>query len=381
MKLSRGLIILSFFYLAACAQQGEGELYQEGPIFVEPIEYHHQYDLNTHPFNKMVCDPFADQSNSGAQDGLIAHLYYLKKDQRNYTKVADYFEHGTKSDKKFFFSTLEIPTIHFSGGFPLESGGVVENDEGEILDQFFALRFQSVLTLAEDQEPGFYELALLADDGAVMSVHDGNDYQVVVDNDGIHPTKMGCGDTIYIDKDTELDVQIDYFQGPRNFLALIPMWRKVDDGTAQEPNCGKKGNRKFFDFHNNSEPQQAYLDMLLRGWAPINSENWHLPPSQIYNPCTPGTLPEMSNIDFALNGDGSVTGSWVTDIPAASQILVRNANTGEEFLTDTDNILRRSHEIVVKENLVSGQTYNFQAISISGDLGQVLSRPFQLTIP
>jgi hypothetical protein len=162
--------------------------------------------------------------------------------------VAEVIEKGVSSEQNLFFTQVNVPTRAFSLGFPTEAGATVKTDEGENLFEYFALRFDGGLSLAGDEEEGEYELALLSDDGATWSIRPtdtlvgqfkpGEDpFSMVVNNDGNHPTRLGCGETILMKRNMPLDVRFDYTQGPRYHISMIPMWRKVTATTQSETRC------------------------------------------------------------------------------------------------------------------------------------------------
>ncbi len=336
-------------------------------------------DANIYPLNKVVCDPF-DPGTPGPNDGMIATLYYRGAGQSRWYDTDDYISLGQKSSKYLFFSKLDVPTRVFSMGFPSETGESIKDDNQQILNEYFALSVSSILKLAPEDEAGEYELALLSDDGATLQIRDQNGvYQTVVDNEGDHPTRMGCGQRVTMDHNTEFVVKLNYYQGPRYHISLIPMWRKVSASTTTEPRCGQLGNNLFFDYNNNSNPQPAYNDLLSRGWKPIAAANWHLPAFAIFNPCTPGTIPVISNFRNAGNVEGFVSFQWSTNIPSTGQILYKNLRTGEETLTVADNRLRPVHTVTVI-NLIQGDTYEFRAVSISADYGKAISSPLTLRV-
>lgn len=343
---------------------------EQGPLSV--------FDTNIYAMNKVVCDPF-DPGSPGPNDGLIATLYYKGTDQPIWGSVNDFLNLGQKSPKRFFFSTLNVPTRTFSMGFPIETGGMVQNDNNEDLIEYFALSFSSVLKLSAPDEEGLYELALLSDDGAIFNVRqtDGN-YRAVVSNDGVHPTRFGCGERITMTRETELMVKLDYHQGPRYHISLIPMWRKVTEATPADPLCGASGNDLFFKSSDNSAPQAAYNALLSRGWKPIAADNWNLPAFAIFNPCTTGVVPVISHMTVE-SVEGQVIVNWRTDVTATSQVLVTNVVTGEETLSVSDNILRPAHRVLLN-NLTLGQTYDIKAISISADYGKAQSAPIRITV-
>lgn len=380
MKISKSLrspllIALSFF-MVNCAGSNSSETTsnpEQGPV--------NNFDVNQYALNKLICDPMGEDSPApGPNDGLIATLYYRKQSQARFYDVMSYIDQGQESTQTLFFSEINVPTRVFSLGFPTETGDSVKNDGGDLLNEYFALKIQSVLKLGPEDEAGDYELALLSDDGAIMKIRDVEGvYQVVVDNDGDHPTKMGCGDVISMNNETELVVEIDYYQGPRYHISLIPMWRKVDASTQEEPLCGRKGNSLYFDYRNDSTPQQAYDDLLDRGWEPIDADNWHLPAFANYNPCTQGTAPKILSPSIE-NTEGFVTLRWRTDILAASQLLIENVATGEQTLTVSDNQLSFDHVITLTSaDLEQGQDYIIQPVSISNDYGKTIGEGIALS--
>ncbi len=377
MQISLGL---SFSCLVACSN-GESTPEAFTPSENTPdVEYHH-LDVNTFHLNKVVCDPMGGNGNPGPGDGLIAELFYLDTKAHQFKGVQDFFDNGTRSTQKLFFTDINVPTRVFDTGFPSETGSVVQNDEGEDLIEYFALKFKSVLKLGPDDEEGMYELALLADDGAILKVIDidGNE-NILVDNDGVHPSRFGCASkSIYMDSSTTLDVRLEYFQGPRHHISLIPMWRKVDANTPSEKECGQQGNGRYFKFNHNSEPQKKYLDLLDRGWKPIAAENWELPLSSIFNPCQDGTPAKISNFAVEKIAEDKLAVTWQTDLPATSQVLVRDSK-GNEWMTTSDNILRTSHQVVIGQGLTKGETYILQGVAITSDLGKSLGRVLQIIL-
>ncbi len=333
------------------------------------------FDVNLYPVNKLVCDPFDGGSDQATyQGGLMAELYYRRDDQPKFTSLAPYFEEGVRSEQTLFFSQLFVPTRLFSLGFPTETGDMVKRDDGEVLNEWFALRFTSALGLGPDDEEGLYQLALLSDDGSILRIQENGEWIDVVDNDLNHPTRMGCGQVIEMKRGEQHLIQLDYYQGPRHHIALIPMWRKVDSLHPEtDPLCGVQGNSTYFDFNNNSEPKQPYLDLLDRGWRPLDFANYSLPVQKApFNPCVHGQAPVISNFMVEDMLDGVLRVAWTTDIPATSQVRYVDMATGAETLTLSDNILRTEHEIFVV-GLAFGHHYLVQGVSISETYGKAIS--------
>jgi hypothetical protein len=373
--------LCAFIFVASCSDDTQSASSADPDIgIIKPdSEMVHPFDVNLYKMNKVVCDPMGGPGNPGQDSGLIAELFYLDSTQPHYNRVQDYFNFGQASSQDLFFTALDIPTRVFDTGFPSETGNIIKDDLGGDLYEYFAIRFKSTLQLGPDDEEGDYELAILSDDGTVLTLIDAEGQEsVLVDNDGDHPTRMGCGETISMTEDTVLDVRLSYYQGPRYHISLIPLWRKVDQSTQPEPECGKKGNRRYFDYDNNSTPQQAYLNMLDRGWKPIGAQNWKLPISAIFNPCQDGTPAIISNFAVQKVDEEKALVTWTTDRPATSQVLWKDSQ-GNENLTDADNILRTSHSVLIDSGIIVGNTYTFQGLSITADMGKSLSRVLEVT--
>lgn len=346
-------------------------------------ESYAKFDMNRFAVNKLVCDPFDDGGVVTPTDfveGLYAKLWYLSDDQPRYKSVEDMINNGHPSGQELFFSEVIVPTRLFSMGFPTEIGGIVKTDDGKDLIEYFAMEMNGGLRLGPDDLEGTYEMALLSDDGSIMSVAEGDgEYQVIVNNDGDHPTKFGCGQRLTFTNQTQYKVKFKYYQGPKYHISMIPMWRRVTESTQPETQCGKLGNNMYFDYNNGSTPQQAYKDLLARGWRPLTKENFLLPREIGYNPCVDAEAPVISNFTLTPQLGGAVKVTWTTDIPATSQVRYFVTGTSnQETLTTSDNILRTTHEVIIY-SLTSDTSYTLQAISISDDYGKGYSDEVSFT--
>ena len=409
MNLLKGLTaVMAVGTLAACSGSKMGSGGDSGsdnvaasevlsaPLIMEtsaPVDFSQtnkmsKMDVNKYPITKLVCDPLGGgspqpQSNAGLQ----AELYWINPlTQPHYTNVSDYITYGLKSDKTLFFSQLNVPTRMFSLGFPLEAGGSVSDDSNNKLIEYFALRFKTVLKLNPDQPEGLYEFAVLSDDGTIVKMRNENgDYVELVNNDGTHPSRFGCGSQ-YVDmkRDTEKLLQIDYYQGPKYHISAIMMMRKVQTAAngsiIRDSACGTSGNNLFFDPNNNSAPQAAYNALLSRGWTPLNAKNYSLPVQALFNPCMAGIAPVITNFHIVERSDTSVWLEWNTDIPATSQVLYRIANSNNLQLTNSDNVLKTTKHTVVIDGLTAGALYEMQAVSISESYGKTISNPIDVDL-
>jgi hypothetical protein len=345
----------------------------------EPSNVLSPFNVNRYPLNKVVCDPMGGGTPVAYDQGLHAQLYYIKSGDPIQHDVESTITQGVKSTQDLFFSQLFVPTRLFSLGFPTETGSVVQTDDGQNLIEYFALRFKGGLRLADTDAEGTYEFALLSDDGAIWSTQVGdNGYTTLVSNDGDHPTQMGCGGTLNMTHDSQFTMQLDYYQGPRYHIALIPMWRKVDGARQSEPLCGKNGNEMYFDYNNNSKPQPNYLALLARGWKPLTADNFKILQSDGFNPCATGTTPQISNVTIFVDHEGDMRVTWTTDIESTSQVLYTDLSTGIEQMSVSSNTMTTSHAVVIN-GLSVGHTYSVQAVSISADLGKAVSPAQQVT--
>jgi hypothetical protein len=201
----------------------------------------------------------------------------------------NYLGDGTvENESKLFLSTLDVPTRAFTEGFPTLSGQKIKNDAGTDLVEYFHISFRSELKLGDDEAEGLYELAILADDGARLTV-DGSTF---LESTGVHPTKMLCAPpsaagVVDLRRASSVPIVVEYFQGPRHHIALQLLWRKVDSSRLPEPRCGQLGNELWFDYHSTpTQPKAAYNDLLARGWSVIPSHVFRIPRDEYMNPCT-----------------------------------------------------------------------------------------------
>ncbi|MGE0616207.1 MAG: hypothetical protein AB7P04_11255 [Bacteriovoracia bacterium] len=177
----------------------------------------------------VVCDPLGQGGSAGgAENGVRATLKYLGSNSPQYSSVSQMQAYGVPVDAAIYFNRVFVPTRMFSEGFATQDGTLLQNAEGETLFEWFTLRFESVLKLAPGDPEGIYELSLLSDDGATLSVDEGAGFQMMVDNDGTHPTQLGCASrTLELNYASEIPIRLDYFQGPRYHIAVSLLWRYV----------------------------------------------------------------------------------------------------------------------------------------------------------
>ncbi len=101
---------------------------------------------------------------------------------------------------------LDVPTRHFTAGFPGVPGGLVE---------WFGIRFEAQLEIVQ---AGSYNFSIGSDDGGILYI---NGIEIA-NNDGVHPYRESNGDiTLTSGVHT---IRVDYFQGPRTQIALRLFW-------------------------------------------------------------------------------------------------------------------------------------------------------------
>jgi hypothetical protein len=251
-----------------------------------------QIEASPSPFpSNAVCNPLdGGQAATSPRNGLIGSLFTAPEGEHSWTHAKTYQEHGTKLDAILYFNQLNVPTRPFDQGFVTQNGTILKTPRGDTLYEWFGLHFESVIQLSNHEQPGRYQFALMADDGAILSVNDdGHGFRTLVDNDLFHAAKLGCANEgIEMDALSRLPIQVDYFQGPRYHIALMLLWRKVPDTNQcfTDTACGVEGISAFFDStHTPSVPSQRWVDMLTRGWNVVAPQNFLLPASAGTNPC------------------------------------------------------------------------------------------------
>ncbi|HEX4926166.1 MAG TPA: hypothetical protein VFV50_18880 [Bdellovibrionales bacterium] len=240
------------------------------------------------PEGTYVCDPFDAGPKASLQTGIIGSLHYLDASQPQYSSVRDYLQFGHAiNDVMLIMNRLYVPTRPFDRGFTTLGGDVLRNESGEALIEWFAVDMRTRLGLGPTDAPGAYQLALITDDGSILTVGDGAGTELI-NNDGFHSTKMKCAtQPLDFQPGSTIPARIEYFQGPRTHISLVLMWRPwpANPADVNDPECDQSGNDHFFDSTQNpSAPRQAYNDLLARGWRPMSAQNFYMPGS-ILNPC------------------------------------------------------------------------------------------------
>lgn len=353
------------------------------------------YNVNSYPLNKLVCNPLGGGKPNSPQSGIKATLYYLGANSPKYNKVLDYIKYGIKSDQTLFFNNVDVPTRMFSAGFPLQTGGLVKDDTGKDLIEYFALKFETIFKLDSAEEEGLYEFALLSDDGTILNIKDAKDnqenvdgkWETLVSNDMTTPTRMACATKVLdLKHNKKIPLELYYFQGPRYHIANMLIWRKATKA-GLDPLCGSSGNTFFFDPVTGTP--KKWNDLVSRGWKVVGAKNFQLTnsnatdalakkePKSDYNACYEGTAPKVTDFQILEVTPTGANLIWKTDIPTTAQVIITFKN-GKTKVTESDNVLRTSHEFSLT-GLDPQTKYSIQVIAISQDLGKGLSQVLTLT--
>lgn len=238
-----------------------------------------------------VCSPYDPTDPPSREHGLAGSIQYLEVSQPRYSSVLDMVSNGKDAGVKLVLNQLDVPTVAFTKGFlDSVSGSPLKKSDGEVLIEWFSIDVRSELLLSDTDPAGFYQLALLSDDGSILNVDATltEPGSVLIDNDGTHMTRMGCSSkAIELKAGESRPIRVKYYQGPRHHISLTLMWRKVSgEHSAADISCGLNGNSTFWDSTKTpSQPTAKFNELLCRGWKIIPPKNFLLPPDAPVNPC------------------------------------------------------------------------------------------------
>ncbi len=233
-----------------------------------------------------VCDPLQNQGDG--LPGLQGELYYVPE------SVSGEDENGVPIPMKnltemnakgvqvpntmVFLSQVNSPSRSFSEGFRSTDGELMKNENGEVLFENFSLKMETNLQLGPNDPEGLYQLGIVSDDGAIVEVNTGSGFVKVVDNDGLHAPRLGCGSMIEMRRGVSIPMRITYYQGPRYIISAVMLWRKASSATdnSAQGSCGytdKESDRWFVvDHPEQTTPRMSNL--LAGGWKVIQPHNY-----------------------------------------------------------------------------------------------------------
>jgi hypothetical protein len=270
--------------VSCTAKPGKGQT-QCTTTFSDPALGYSENDIRR-LFGDPSCTSFADPNWDESllpRSGLFGWVRVPPKEARNvYWNHLDKFLREGEVSGSIFVDSLNIPTRIFNGGFPTLSGTLLSDGKDRKLVEYFNINFYGFLSLPESQPAGDYEFAVISDDGVRVNFDD----QIYIDDPMAHPTRMACsGRTLSMTSSTQVELEVNYFQGPRHHIALMLLWRPAS--TTPDPLCRKEGNTLFFDPNVvPSKPQQAFKDLESRGWSVVPATAFEIPLELPFNPCT-----------------------------------------------------------------------------------------------
>lgn len=332
---------------------------------------------------KTVCDPLGSGSANNSENGLFAKLFVKSPEMSGPVKsVMDYYNKGVKLEQDLYFADVNVPTRIFTEGFATKNGDVLMDASGNKLIENFAIEYSSILKLSDQDQEGHYEISLLSDDGARLFVKEGDVWNELVNNDGVHPTRLGCPyRTVEMKKDTELPIRILYYQGPRYHIANVMMWKHHKKAHSwKKPSshslCGIQSNNFFYN-PNNGKKQAAVKFLEATGWDVVAAANFRMPPLKP-NPCVE---PDFALSDFKIASVAAPNAeiTWSTNFPSSSQIYIVNIFTGEEMYTAVDSEMVTNHKAILS-GLIHGLQYQVQAISVDAN-GKEVRSPTLMLLP
>jgi len=195
------------------------------------------------------------------------------------------------------FSQVDIPTEDFTAGFPTSAGKLVTDKSGNVLDQWFALDFKASIILGPTDAPGLYEFAVLSDDGSILYLDNGMGMglQPAIENDGQHSNRIVCSSTAYefsnsTSNPTIMPMELKYYQGPPQSIAMQLFWRKVSSTSASalaDSSCEVASTNSspqsgldddyYYDRSENSKPLSPIISFMSRGWNLLQPDNFISP--------------------------------------------------------------------------------------------------------
>lgn len=238
---------------------------------------------------RVVCDPFESVSgpSSSGDWGLAGTLYYLTADQPRYSTAVEYRQHGHQAPVSLFLNQLDVPTRRYDRPFYTQSGQLVTDVNGNAFYEYFGVEVESQIQLTEADAPGLYQFAVLSDDGALFQLDTGAGLQTIVDNDGVHATRMGCATApVEIAAGQKIPMKLNWYQGPRHHISMVLMMRPWDDANHADSECGLSGNSRYWNSNvTPSAPTSTFNALLDRGWKVLGQDHFILPQSIDTNPC------------------------------------------------------------------------------------------------
>jgi hypothetical protein len=351
-----------------------------------------------------ACNPFENGANLPRRtQGLYGELsaFHVRRDDsgqitnfdvdelRNLT-TDHYFGRSPQNELaatpvrslQLFFNKLDVPTRPFNRGFITQDGRVLKVSETEStpLYEYFGINFETQLRLPQGKPTGWYQLSILSDDGTIVYLKKNGNGEYVPDifNDGRHANRIRCGSTFYLDSQTRIPLKVEFFQGPRYYIALQLLWRYIGENNVappDEPECSYENqpgdSNRYFDADNDAAPTDVYRSFLSRGWSVVPEDAFELPEFITSNPCSQQWPPA---------GRQCYTETWQGTLSSQFQLAKSNpdAATLRVFLnnrrTTSIQYLPNSNSVKINEPVPAGSDVKIQyclSLSCGRDCGLI----------
>lgn len=199
-------------------------------VFAQKVEKVNTEDLEIFGVNKKI--PFS----------LTGDIYFVNK---GITKLPNVFV------KKYSIGSintnkLDISPRKFENGFP----GISNRNE------WFAIDYHGFFFIKDADN---YIFALESDDGSNLYIND----RLIINNDGTHEPQTKYGE-IYLNKGIHR-MNVQYFQGPRYFIALRLLYKKEGDDNFQVFSYNDFKPVSISDFSNEQDSKVDGISIEMEG--------------------------------------------------------------------------------------------------------------------
>lgn len=376
-----------------------------GPSGTNDIEYHFIEDAPTNGQPPASCDPLGSTGSASPQNGLKGVLWYfdfyrdpvtgsasgLPAGIQNFT-VDNYFGRSSRAEDNatqvagldLFFKQIYVPNRSYTEPFKTTDGRELKKDDGSIVYEYFGIQMRSRLKLKDSDTVGGYQIGILSDDGSRVTVETpGTGIQSeVVRNDGTHSMRLRCSSLsqpIQMTRDSRLPITVEYFQGQREYLGVVLLWREVNASTIADDECDYVNvpgdNNRYFDVTQTGSPATSvFNDLLARGWKVIAPENFLLPSEASANPCSsPGgkVFPVPGRSCYTETWQNTNQSSFVLTHEIADSTLMYVALNGNDLSkTGGDYVFVRSgNRIEIQKNIPSNSVVKVEYCTELGSCG------------
>lgn len=335
--LKHNTLFIGLLLLNGCVQDQEFTLMNlddlQDKISIEPdssdvpeyIGYNTVTDSYSIPgVENASCDPLTGNENSslGANNkGITGNIRLLNEKglsncgaRKNLYSYLDEEISYKLSDFIIFMGNINVPERPFDEGFESIDRSIIEIN-GERLVEWFNVNLDSKMSVSSDELAGEYELAILSDDGSILTLTNEDGQEVkYIDSPQVHAPKFLCGDDegkqhfIDFSKGKTYKMKLNYFQGPRWHIALQMYWRKkTPDHKKKSSLCG----------------QTIWKQNINR----VTDDGWQIVPPEVFN------MPE-NGLNICANERDHLNELYLSNKPETDGFSIKIKVNGIDFPTD-----------------------------------------------